>query len=727
LSRGARNRCAIPTPFVFAIFALSVFCAVPVLAKDSRQAGNLLDRMLVRMEQGEISEKDIRTLEKLADGGDRFATAMLAQHHGEITGDVHSALKLLSPILFEAGKANDILRLCSAKKVKAEEILSQLPPPSAWKKGEPLTCVALARILAANGRTVQAAEGFDLVGMNHQGVPQTLAAEGVGDMMLLLKQWTKSVDAFTFALKCLSWMRTQSEHQDGKDSLARMEARIRRKLDKAQACRDSERYGPEFVAYREARRAEFDGGSALAAVLYADLREKYPGTVYSEAAGLYGANCLLDLAASDAGKKLNTKTAEIEKRLSAEKERLKKSSGKMAERIRQDWAGLISEDESLLARLKAIPVGAKAEKTAVAAIAAFVAENEFGLYRGEALLRLGDHHLENLEIEKAHGLYDRAARWLEENARIKAAVATSFAVPEKAAAVTWPPTTMHSTDGIWGNTRWSAIAPEGVFNQNTCGWYFDWLRYGVHAKRGLCSYLLGKKDAALGDITVIIAVSPFEKAMFERKSPNSYSRLKNAFENDTMFATREELQAFKGKARTAMIVAGFHYEIEDWTKAYALFTRYRERFGKSSDRNTNAYLDYVIGNLHLIRGTLEGNKDLKRQGVEMLAAFGGKEYERTPTWPRGVLALFSQKQGEKGKQEYALDLLRRIHREMPDSDYGKRAYYHQGEYLFNVLRRRDEAKGIFEDIAAKYPGTWLARGAGQYLDKISKSQRGVAK
>jgi len=106
----------------------------------------------------------------------------------------------------------------------------------------------------------------------------------------------------------------------------------------------------------------------------------------------------------------------------------------------------------------------------------------------------------------------------------------------------------------------------------------------------------------------------------------------------------------------------------------------------------------------------------------MVLVFSRKEYENTPSWPRGVFALFSRLQSEKGRQEDALELLRRVSNKIPESEYGRRAYYHQGEYLYNVLKRTKEAEMIFKTVIEKYPGTWLARGAEQYLKEIEDNK-----
>ncbi len=265
------------------------------------------------MERGDFGDKDLRELARLSKKGDVNAAAVLAQFYGEFSGDLPAALQLLCPLFLDKNVSDGILRLSADKKTKPEELLLRIPHASSWRKEQSLACVAMARILAVSGKCAAAAAAFDLVGMNTQGITQALAAEGVGDMNYLLKRWQESVGGYEFALKALGIMRARSEFDAEKDSVAVVEDRIRRKLAKAKKMWDSERYGPEFVAYREARGADLSGDHPMAVLRYSQIEKDYPGTVYSEAAGLYGPVCLLELADPDAEKALQGKIAATEK------------------------------------------------------------------------------------------------------------------------------------------------------------------------------------------------------------------------------------------------------------------------------------------------------------------------------------------------------------------------------------------------------------------------------
>ncbi|MDD5482638.1 MAG: tetratricopeptide repeat protein, partial [Kiritimatiellae bacterium] len=98
-----------------------------------------------------------------------------------------------------------------------------------------------------------------------------------------------------------------------------------------------------------------------------------------------------------------------------------------------------------------------------------------------------------------------------------------------------------------------------------------------------------------------------------------------------------------------------------------------------------------------------------------------QEYRNTPTWPRAIMAGFMIYQN-KGQDDKALAALKDVHRRFPDTEWGKRAYYHQGEFLYAKGQKKESQK-IFAACQKKYTDTWLARGASQYLEKIKAGEK----
>lgn len=252
-----------------------------------------------------------------------------------------------------------------------------------------------------------------------------------------------------------------------------------------------------------------------------------------------------------------------------------------------------------------------------------------------------------------------------------------------------------------------------LFNQRTSRWYVPYHRMMAQTKKALCYFIMGRTKEALEMVNIILEVDDAERMNYERGMPNSYSRLKAEFEQERMFATTEELKSFAGKARAAIIVADYYYEIEQWKEAVERYCRIDREMRKELNLKARAYLDFMLGNCAVMT---EHNND------KALKYFGkfGHEYRNTPTWPRAMMASFMVYQN-KCEYDKAMSTLKDVYRKMPDTEWGKRAYYHQGEFMY-ARDQKKESQKIFETCLNKYAGTWLARGAGQYLEKIKAGE-----
>jgi len=696
--------------FVF-LLCLSVFIEAKE-SKDAVEALSLPERVLIRLECGELSDKDIKELEKLARKDDRKAIAVLAQFYGEFSENFPEAFKLLSPLLFEKKLSDEIIRVCSDKKVKIDDLLLKIPSESSWRKEESFACVALARLLALNGKTIQASQGFDLVGMNTQGIPQALASEGVGDMMFLLKRWEQSVGGYDFALKCLAWMKGQTEFSNEKESVSAMEGRIRRKLAKARKMLDSEQYGPEFVAYRDARRAEFQGDYLLAIVRYSQIRELYPDTVYSEAAGLYGPVCLLQLSDKAKEADVTAKIAELKKKVSLGKDKLKKAGGKLSGRIRSEWEELSSEDEKLFEALKKLPTGKKAENEGIAQIEAFILKNEFGLYRGEALLKLAGWTFEkDLDIDKALAQYQRAKKWFDEVARANVDV-TSWTVPVKAASVSTPPPGDKMITG-WNNYLVKTpLKPEQIINRDTAPWYLDSLRCECDKALGYIYFLKGDKNTALELAESVLKYDPMERNFHQEGEPNTYQRMLLCYKRGELYSPPEELAFFKDKLLIAVRIGEFYYLQEEWQKCLSLRQDILdEKYGKLN-KEQKAIMIYRIADVkawvvddHKVRSSI-------------LAPFAKGEFKGTYIYPHALYGLATTEGEHLGDKEamiktigYCDEALKHV-KEQKDDISDKLKFFLAGRYyesLYKVFKDRDalkKAKVLYSEISSNEKSKW---------------------
>lgn len=198
--------------------------------------------------------------------------------------------------------------------------------------------------------------------------------------------------------------------------------------------------------------------------------------------------------------------------------------------------------------------------------------------------------------------------------------------------------------------------------------------------------------------------------------PNSYNRLKEEFEQDRLFATKEDLKYFKGDLKTQLMVADFYYEIEQWEKAAYRYRKIDRVYGDKLNTVARAYLDMILGH----SAQHEKKYDL---AVSYFSKFEERQYENTPSWERVMLVLFTYYQNDQKTHGKALACLKAVEKKFKGKLQGWRAYYHQGEFHF-AWKNFTEAKKIFNDVQSRCDINWLLRGSSQYLDLIHKTMKG---
>ncbi|MFH1968804.1 MAG: hypothetical protein ABIJ53_00640 [Verrucomicrobiota bacterium] len=477
---------------------------------------------------------------------------------------------------------------------------------------------------------------------------------------------------------------------------------------------DIERYGEDFVLYREAEQMRREQGRYLEAYLaYKETETKYAETMFGEAARAFGIKCLWALAeprnAEQALKTIRTTEETLKaKRKQQTAFRRKKLSSEEVLVIQNK----IAECERKLESMKKAPLGKAAAKAAGEETEKFIADNEFGLYRGEVLEAKADYCLEILyDPEGAVDWYNRALLWFDKAEKMTVDL-DAFKAPEKSRGISAPPPEMKAKD-VWGNVDWSKMDSGKLFNQRTSTWYLPYHRMMAQTKKALCYFIMGKTKEALEMLDVILDVDLAERMNYERGKPNSYSRLKAEFEQGRMFATAEELKSFADKARVAIMVADYYYEMEQWQEAAERYKRIDREMRKHLNLKARAYLDFMLGKCTVMT---EHNDD---KALKYFVKFR-QEYRNTPTWPRAMMAIFMAYQN-KCEDDKAFNTLKAIQRRIPKTEWGQQAYYYQGEFLYSRGQKK-EAQEIFETCQKKFAGTWLARGAGQYLESIKAKE-----
>jgi hypothetical protein len=711
------------------------------LSDDSRA---VLGFML-QMETGAPSRKLLSRISSIAkrskDESARIrALALLSQYKAEVKGDAVAGLAALAPYILPKDLSEKFA--ASAKKAggggktSGKKNVPDFPDASKWRLDHPELCVSAGLILLSRGKYVQALSAFDRVGRKIEDVPRVLAAEGIGDTNFSLKRFQASVDAYKFALKVLGTLRKQTAY--GSDEfLPVLEKRIRGKLADALAALDAERYGPGFVAYREARGAEFAKKYPLAAALYKRLEEgRYPGGpaeseeekkgvphVYAEAAVLYGAKCLFHISRDKKGVAAAKAAGSLKAGIAARRQLLKKYGKAMLPRVRARIEKNLARDESLLKDMEAVPHGKKAAEAAVAGLDAFVAGDELGLYRGEALAVLGDHYLEDeLDVDKAQDAHMRCYRWLGKSSDLRAALAKSgrdWSVPPKAAGVAAPPAVEKRLAG-W--SQWiekARVAPGAVVNRNSCPWYLDSLRAWNGKILSLCFFIKGDGERALKALKAIVKYEPLENAMWRSGRPNSYSRLLGDYGRGHLRALPEEIALYKGRLRTALLLGDFYYETEDMDRCLAIRKALADGvYGRLNSKQRSSAL-YKLAEALNLAGRSEDVPDILRRASaeapvspvsdEIYMALGnlafargdrsGYEesaelYARALRTARGLkremaLCYFAEALRECGRGKEALATYKKLLKLNPGTCYGKICEHHIGELERSASRGKN--------------------------------------
>ncbi len=305
----------------------------------------------------------------------------------------------------------------------------------------------------------------------------------------------------------------------------------------------------------------------------------------------------------------------------------------MAERILASWRELVAEDEKALAFLKTLPTGKKAEKEGVIRLESFIKENEFGLYRGEAMLRLAGRAFEKeLDLDKAFALYEKAGKWLDEVGKANLDI-TKWTVPSKAAFVAAPPPGDKMITG-WNNYLVKTpIKPEQIINRDTAPWYLDSLRCECDKSLSYIYFLKGDKEKALALSESVLKYDPMERKFHEEQDANTYQRMQFCYKRGELYAPPEELAFFKDKLLLAVQIAEFYYLQEEWGKCLRLRQNILdEKYGRLNKEQKGIML-YRLADIKV------WTEETHKPAIALLQPFARGEFKGTYIYPAALYGL----------------------------------------------------------------------------------------
>lgn len=468
-----------------------------------------MTRFMFACETGKLAKPDIGKLKLLMGSKDlktsARATGLFAQYLDEVEDKPLDALLLLAPHVLKTDALNAWRTELSANRGKTRDepgakirtLPAEFPQFPTWKQDQPELCVQVCRILTAFGKYEAALRGFDGIGRTLQGLPQILAAEAGGDVHSGLSRYSQALDFYNFALKASAYVKGhETYYKEIAAELDFVAGRIKRKIEHINKIIEEEKYGAGFVAYRDARRTELTEKDCVGATLkYRGLQTRFPGTVYAEAGRAYEVGCLLDLSAPEMADIMKSRISAQKIRVQEIRDTIRKYGELAPRKMKQEWQENLKDQTLLLSSLEALPLGSAAESQALRLFDEFRKSNEYGVYRGEVMLRIADHYLEFREdFANARKWYGAAAKWFDAVKTVDAAL-DRFQVPDKARTVSAPPPREREVDG-WANVNAVNPGADAIFNRQTCPWYWSYMRKRVALKLGLVEFIDGRYKEA---------------------------------------------------------------------------------------------------------------------------------------------------------------------------------------------------------------------------------------
>ncbi len=441
-----------------------------------------------------------------------------------------------------------------------------------------------------------------MIGRQFENENRALAAECGGDIFVWMKMYDKAVEFYALGANVIRTLEKENFSATCSDADRRaIRSRIEYRLRFARMMLDEERFDPAWAAYRYTRTVHtVYNGYIDAFMLYARIMEEFPNTMYADAAENYMIEILLLLADRRnlpamaerfEQKKSDLRAAQWELAMS-------KSSGELP--AVQKWRqARVDELISQIQKWRTIPLGQMALQKAEEVTEKFVARDKFGLYRGEALLNVGLHHLTvGLDMDKAEEWLRRADVWFDEMRDMDKDL-KGFTLPDSVRNLAMPPREERFKDQ-WENVRLSEPRPGDVFNRRTCKWYLNSKQKDCVLALGLIEFARGYTDEAGNHWD---RLAELDKEFYAQQTASGWEnatvhyrlmqRLKH--QPGSLFATPEEMAAFvEPKLRLAVLIADWYYLSEAPEKAYHLYRAIQVgKYGELS-RNGRAYIAFAV-------------------------------------------------------------------------------------------------------------------------------------
>ncbi|MBN8523796.1 MAG: hypothetical protein J0M02_00515 [Planctomycetes bacterium] len=532
------------------------------------------------------------------------------------------------------------------------------------------------------------------------------AADVAGSAFYAMRRWEPCLTSVRAGLAALDRRESSADVTADTPEIAVLRCSLRQLKRRAEHELDTGRYGPAFVAYREAEhQRRFADDPVSAWVGYQRIATAYPDSVFAEASRAYSIACLLEFAGPGFQRRLLARMDHLERQLAdladvlSDMRRGGASTNAIAEQQR-----LIDEQRALSSTVAALPaMGRDAVRLALQQGENFVRANPDGLYRGEVLAYMGDCVAE-CEVKPGDALayYQRAMSWCDTISTTELHL-DQFSLEPRCARVAAPPPAMRSTDA-WGNTSWTKPQAGAVVNHRDTSWYTTYWRTQIALRMVACHIATGHVDEALALLPLINQLDPHQQVLAQRGWPTIERRLRDDVREGRFFATTAEMAVFPKTAMPKLVMAELAYETERYDRARDLYVQLRDDFDGSLNPSALAYLDY--------HRAIELAATRRRDSLQILRAIAADP--SLASWTRAKMDLFIMTQTMDADGGGALQHLDDILAARPRTPEAARALYVKASFLTARKRYADAAR-LFEMIRRKADQPWLVAGATRFL------------
>lgn len=681
---------------------LLIFCCRFVYAQTQpydKQGQRFMEKFAVRLEKGTATQQDLMICQNFwktapSESAKRPFLLLAAQYQRKIAQNPVLCVEMLLPTLGipHASNQNNASNQSVKKKQRSRSL--KTPPLEEWKiESENALCaVEIANCLLEDGQIELALQIIDAVGRNFSDESRVLAAETGGDIYVKMKMLDQAIEFYSFGLKTLETLK-KKEYEPGKGERVFfskeqniLKKRITQKLSAARKSQDKRRYGPDWVAYRDARTTEFSGDFLTAYQLYEKVINSYPKTIYAEASRSARIVLLTKFADSSNLERIPEFLTEKQQELSEARRDLliAKKSGKEADI--EKYQKKIDELTSFIEFVSNLPTGLSALKQAEAEAEAFIAEDPYGLYRGEVMLKIGLCYLTVFfEPEIGEKWLNRTGEWIEETQKLSQTL-QKFQVPDASVDVSRPSdATFHRDE--WGNLRDTKPKAGDLANRLTCVWYLDQLKAETERFLGFLDFVRGDMKSAMVHFVTMRESDDKVRESLQQGEPNMFDRLLFACEQGRLRrATKEDLKPFKGRQRFIILLADFYSTVEKFDKAWKITERFLNgEYGKY-DKGQEAYLRFACAwALWADSVASDQEEEYEDKAAKILHFFlTDQGLQKQPIAPR-ALYIYANQCRYREKLQEAVRVCRFIEKNYKKSPYCEEAWFLHGCTLLYTL------------------------------------------